>query len=214
MIPNRFFTSDQHFGHANILKYEEASRRNQHGCQFSSVEEMDDYLVDQWNAVVTPDDLVYCLGDFCYNYQQMCDVLPFLNGIKILIVGNHDPFFKKLIDSDPRSKLDAHKLARQAGFAEMHLHLEIDMPGIGLVRLAHFPYLPPNMDELPAVELRYLENRPPCRKEKLLIHGHVHSQWLEHKYPGLPRMFNVGVEMWGMQPVGEAEIVERFRGAL
>lgn len=210
MISKRFFTSDQHFGHTNILTYEAEKRRNEHSCQFPSVDKMDDYLVDQWNATVAQNDVVYCLGDFCYDYQQMCDVLPFLNGEKILISGNHDPFFKKLVE--PRSKMDAHELALQAGFSELHLHHEIVLPEIGLVRLSHFPYAPPNQKGLPAVELRYLEHRPSRGKEKLLLHGHVHSQWLEHVYPGLPPMLNIGVDMWEMRPVSEMEIIEKFKG--
>lgn len=92
MHRNHFFTADQHFGHANILKYEDEMRRDAHGTRFSSIDKMDDYLVDQWNASVAEGDVVYCLGDFCYMFEQMCDVLPFLNGEKILISGNHDPF--------------------------------------------------------------------------------------------------------------------------
>jgi calcineurin-like phosphoesterase family protein len=140
--------------------------------------------------------------------------LPFLNGCKILIVGNHDPFFKKLVEADPRSRLEAKELGLKAGFTDVFLQHQIELPGIGLVRLAHFPYAPPNQDGLPAVELRYLENRPSRGKEKLLLHGHVHSQWLKHSYPGLPPMLNVGIDMWGMRPVAEAEIVEKFRGLL
>ena len=206
-----FFTSDQHFGHTNILKYQAEERLNEHGFQFSTVEQMDDYLVDQWNATVTPNDVVYCLGDFCYGYQQMCDVLPFLNGEKILISGNHDPFFKMIVGTDSRSKIKAQELALQAGFREVHLHHEIFLSGIGLVRLSHFPYAPPNPKGLPDVELRYLAHRPVRGREELLLHGHVHSQWLEHTYPGLPMMLNVGVDMWGMKPVSELEVIEKFR---
>lgn len=214
MSSNRFFTSDQHFGHANILQYESEKRRNEHGGQFPSIDKMDDYLVDQWNATVAQNDVVYCLGDFCYKFQHMCDVMPFVNGDKILIVGNHDPFFKKLVEADSRSKVEAHDLALQAGFIEIYLQHEIVIPNIGLVRLSHFPYTPPNQKGLPNYELRYLSHRPVKGREKLLLHGHVHSQWLEHSYPGLPPMINVGVEMWGMRPVAEAEIVKKFRGLL
>ena len=52
-----FFTSDQHFGHWNINQY----------CNrgFSSLEEMDDTLIEAWNSVVGPEDVLYHLGDFC-----------------------------------------------------------------------------------------------------------------------------------------------------
>jgi calcineurin-like phosphoesterase family protein len=51
-----FFTSDQHFGHENIIKY----------CHrpFGSVDDMDDEMVECWNLVVKPTDTVYHLGDF------------------------------------------------------------------------------------------------------------------------------------------------------
>ncbi|HEY6018953.1 MAG TPA: metallophosphoesterase [Candidatus Paceibacterota bacterium] len=205
-----FFTSDHHFGHANILVYEAEKRRNERGLQFNSVAEMDDYLLDQWNTVVEPADTVYCLGDFCNNYQQMCDVLPFLNGRKILISGNHDSFFKMLIDSDPKRRLKAVELAVQAGFDSVHLQLDLVLDGVGQVRLAHFPYAPRNQTGLPDYELRYLENRPARGREKLLLHGHVHSQWLRHVYAGLPPMMNVGVDMWEMRPASAQQIVELF----
>lgn len=47
-----WFTSDPHFGHANIIKY---SRR-----PFASPVDMDAHLIKNWNAVVKPDDVVLC----------------------------------------------------------------------------------------------------------------------------------------------------------
>jgi calcineurin-like phosphoesterase family protein len=51
-----WFTSDQHFWHANVIEY----------CNrpFSNVDEMDEALISSWNKSVMPDDLVYHLGDF------------------------------------------------------------------------------------------------------------------------------------------------------
>jgi len=51
-----WFTSDQHFGHANIIRY----------CNrpFASVAEMDDTLIKDWNREVVSHDTVYHLGDF------------------------------------------------------------------------------------------------------------------------------------------------------
>lgn len=84
-----FFTSDPHFGHINIIKY----------CNrpFSSVEEMDRTIIDRWNEVIKPDDLLYCLGDWClcrgskpyaehaayYRKQINCKNI-------VLLWGNHD----------------------------------------------------------------------------------------------------------------------------
>ena len=201
----RFFTADQHFGHENILKYEAEKRVNEHGRPFNSVDQMNDYLVDCWNSDVGKEDEVYCLGDFSFKLHTMREILPFLNGTKILIVGNHDPFFKRMVTG----KIDeARELALEAGFSEIHMQLDLDLPGVGLVRLAHFPYAPDDLSGLPDFELRNLEHRPKVGKEKLLLHGHVHSEWREHAYPGKPWMMNVGVDLWGMRPVPESLVVE------
>lgn len=80
---NIFFTSDTHFGHANILKY--CSR------PFSSVEEMDNALIENWNRVVKKDDIVFHLGDFAFcGSQRLKELISSLNGRKSLIIGNHD----------------------------------------------------------------------------------------------------------------------------
>lgn len=78
-----FFTSDTHFGHRNIIKY----------CQrpFSSVDEMDEMLISNWNSVVEPDAIVFHLGDFAMGGPKEWDkILQRLNGRIFLIAGNHD----------------------------------------------------------------------------------------------------------------------------
>lgn len=78
-----FFVSDTHFGHESILHY--AKR------PFSSVEEMDQAMIDNWNKVVGPNDYVFHLGDFCFKGSQYWDrILNQLNGHKFLVLGNHD----------------------------------------------------------------------------------------------------------------------------
>lgn len=80
---NVFFTSDSHFGHESIITF----------CKrpFSSVEEMDKVLIDNWNKVVGPNDYIFHLGDFCFKGSQYWDrILNQLNGHKFLILGNHD----------------------------------------------------------------------------------------------------------------------------
>lgn len=78
-----YFTSDTHFGHANIIRY----------CKrpFSDVTDMDETMIRNWNAVVAADDLVYHLGDFCSFRDGRAEALFWrLNGRKVLIEGNHD----------------------------------------------------------------------------------------------------------------------------
>lgn len=84
-----YFISDTHFGHANILRH----------CKrpFSSVGEMDDAIVRNWNAIVRPKDTVYHLGDFAWNPIITREILGRLNGTIHLIQGNHD---KRILKKD------------------------------------------------------------------------------------------------------------------
>ena len=84
---NIYFTSDTHFGHFNILVYEQRTDR----MGISSLDEHDSKLISNWNSVVGKNDLVYILGDFSFHKpDRTMQILKQLNGDKILIVGNHD----------------------------------------------------------------------------------------------------------------------------
>ena len=54
---------------------------------------MNEGLVKLWNEQVKPNDIVYILGDFSLNPKAVRDFAPRLNGIKHLILGNHDAPF-------------------------------------------------------------------------------------------------------------------------
>lgn len=205
----RFFTADQHFGHANILKFQPENRVDGRGRPFKSVGHMDDFLVQRWNEVVSEGDEVYCVGDFSYKANTTREVLPRLKGRKFLIVGNHDPFFKRVVNGKIN---EARELAREIGFSELYINLDLELPGVGQVHLSHFPYHPENVAELTDYDLRYLHLRPKVGQELCLFHGHVHSQWRQHRYGDQPMMVNVGVDMWGLQPVPEQALVDLMAG--
>ena len=82
-MPRIWFCSDLHLGHANIIKY---SKR-----PFSSVEEHDRILIENWNTYVAHNDLVYFLGDFAYRNKEGTERLrKRLMGNIHFIEGNHD----------------------------------------------------------------------------------------------------------------------------
>ena len=80
---NTFVTSDTHFFHENIIKYE--------NLPFENADKMNAHIINQWNSVVTPDDEVWCLGDmfFC-SKEKAKEIMNQLNGHKKLVYGNHD----------------------------------------------------------------------------------------------------------------------------
>lgn len=85
----RFYTSDQHFGHKNFLNFLDEEGRQIR--PFSSVEEMDEFMIENWNSAVQPEDTIVCLGDIAIKRKSL-QILERLNGRKILIRGNHDIF--------------------------------------------------------------------------------------------------------------------------
>ena len=83
-----YVTSDLHFGHKNIIKYENRP--------FNKIEEMDKAIIDLWNETINDEDLIYILGDFSwYKGEKTNEILKTLKGNKILIIGNHDENFLK-----------------------------------------------------------------------------------------------------------------------
>lgn len=82
-MPKTWFTSDHHFGHKNIISH--ANR------PFSSVEEMDEVMIQRWNEKISSNDSVYYLGDLALNKaERLREILKRLNGNIYLIKGNHD----------------------------------------------------------------------------------------------------------------------------
>lgn len=70
-------------GHKNIINY----------CNrpFSSVEEMNNTLIKNWNSVVNKHDKVIVAGDFALcGKDKIIEIGQKLNGKKTLILGNHD----------------------------------------------------------------------------------------------------------------------------
>jgi calcineurin-like phosphoesterase family protein len=85
-----FFTSDLHFGHKNILKYNRG--------EFDSVEDMEDALISRINDTASKNDILYILGDVSfYSGNQKANALYLLarlNPKLRLVMGNHDKGLK------------------------------------------------------------------------------------------------------------------------
>ncbi len=82
-----FFTSDHHFGHKEAIAVFKRP--------FPGLDDMHTALINYWNEVVQPSDVVYHLGDFGFGYGflfrfKLKRMFRALNGYKILVIGNHD----------------------------------------------------------------------------------------------------------------------------
>lgn len=88
-----FLVSDTHFSHFGVCKFTRSD-----GVTplrpWDTPEEMDEAMVEKWNAVVKPHDKVYHLGDVAMKEKHL-DIMHRLNGDKVLIRGNHDIFDMK-----------------------------------------------------------------------------------------------------------------------
>ena len=85
-----FFSADHHLGHENILKYESETRGH-----FSSIEEHDEYLIQERNAVVKKSDTVWHLGDVAFKKRGQ-EAMTRLNGLRRLVLGNHDVYNSRI----------------------------------------------------------------------------------------------------------------------
>lgn len=171
-----FFTSDLHLGHSKVIEF----------CArpFKSVEEMDRTIIKRYNLRVKSEDIVYFLGDVCFHKAAIgIPLLQKLNGIKILIQGNHDKW------SDTQY--------RQAGFSCILREARIKAEGHHFV-LSHYPYW--DESESDPHDRRYQERRP-INSGKWLLNGHVHEKWKTKD-----KQINVGVDQWNFQPVSIKQV--------
>lgn len=83
MMCMKFYISDLHFGHESVIRFDNRP--------FLNAEEMDEKLIQWWNAAVSEHDEVYIVGDFAYRNKQPEEwYLNRLHGSKHLVIGNHD----------------------------------------------------------------------------------------------------------------------------
>jgi len=112
-----FFCSDHHFGHA--------AARGFYRRPYASLAEMDQVMIDRWNAAVRPEDVVWHLGDFAVRQssERIASLLSTLHGCKHLVVGNND---------DARS-------TGCGGWQSVQHYAELMVDGVRLV-LCHYPF--------------------------------------------------------------------------
>lgn len=134
------YISDPHFHHRNM-----AIKRG-----FKDECEMNEHIVSEWNKVVSKRDVTYILGDITMEKSEY-EILNRLNGIKKVILGNHD---------EPQH---VPKLLQYVNNVASMKYLKDKE--FGNIILTHAPIHP--------CELEYRYN--------INIHGHVHENTLDDK---------------------------------
>lgn len=170
-MSNIFFTSDLHFSHKNIAKFCPHFRP-----ATSDIAELDEFMIAQWNSTVSPDDIVYNLGDvsFAHDFPRIENVLRRLNGQHHLIYGNHDGQIiqhrQRLLNTP---KNDGHPILSSVQY---YLKLRLPEASQTLV-LFHYP----------------IQEWDGCHKGWYHLYGHLHDRIA----PMAGRALNVGYDLHG-----------------
>ena len=181
MTRNIWVVSDTHIGHENILKFKDSTTGNLiRGHLFSNVNEMDEYILEKWNSVVKPGDIVYHLGDVMIcDKERFKKMWPKFHGSKRLIVGNHDDI----------------KFLSSGGFFQK-VQMWRMFPEFGLM-LSHVPLHESNLLRLVDKSGAYPDD---CTTLKNL-HGHIH----QNPSPKGPYQ-NMSVEVIDYTPINIEEL--------
>lgn len=164
--------SDPHFGHANIIEYENRP--------FNCPSQMDESLITNYNSVVGEDDAVLWLGDcFFQPSKRAAELMGRLNGSKLLILGNHDGSASSML---------------RLGFDAV-MDVCFMLIGGRKCRLCHYPYAGSDGRGEP-VDDRFSDMRPPRVPGEILVHGHTHSRRRIRE-----NAVHVGVDAWDYGPV-------------
>ena len=168
-----YFTADEHYYHSNILMFREGKESR----KFASVDKMNRHMINQHNAIVTHSDTVYHLGDFYLgkDYRQAENILKQLNGVHILILGNHD--LLKPFDYV------------EMGFGSVHTSLELVQGNLAFIN-----------SKLGGIKYPYLIHDPAAAGvfvNQYFIHGHTHGLGLKLA----KNTFCVSVELHDYAPV-------------
>lgn len=121
MLHEKWFVSDTHFFHENIIRF----------CDrpFKNAGEMNAAIVKNWNSVVGPNDFVYHLGDVFIGgtEKERSEIVHSLNGRKRLIVGNHDDtLFKQPKVVSAFEKIKYWQGFKEEGFTATHVPHMLD----------------------------------------------------------------------------------------
>lgn len=118
MTHDKWFISDTHFFHENMLKF--VDDQGQKIRPFNSINEQHEIMIERWNGLVKDNDYVYHLGDVTFQYNGLFNnLMKRLKGHKRLIVGNHDKIWNPALINN-FEKVDLWKGFKEHNFTATH----------------------------------------------------------------------------------------------
>lgn len=180
-------TSDWHFNHNKEFIWKARG--------FSSVEEMNESIIERYNSVVEGNDIVYCLGDCGLGgagqeaLSQLKNYIEQLHGTIIIVQGNHCT--NKRIELYRQCKnvqqVDIATILKYAGRA---------------FYLSHYPTLTGNTDD----------EQKPLKRRVFNLCGHSHTQ---DRFCDMKKGFtcyHVELDAHDCYPVSIDEVIEDIKG--
>ena len=199
----RWFTSDLHLGHKNIIHFCDRpfSRAliTQNELEYiHDVQYMNTDIIDTLNMNVGPDDELWILGDYAMGNTDLTIPLAqrLTAGRIVLVPGNHDrchPMYE--------SKSDRYRQQYEKYMEVADVITDMELKNGVVVQISHFPYATDPFDFRDKID-RFSQWRPTDNGGWLLC-GHVHEKWQQ-----IDRMINVGLDAWAGLPVPEDKIID------
>lgn len=176
-MSNIWFTSDLHFCHDREFLYGPRG--------FDNVNDMNKAIVERWNAVVQPDDIVYVLGDIMLNNNdEGMRLLESLKGHIRIVLGNHDTATRQnLYPTSPN--VEDVQLAAMLKYKGYHFFM------------THYPCMTGNLE------------KESLKQMTLNLYGHTHQQ--TNFYQDMPFIYHVGLDSHNCTPVHIDQIIEDMK---
>ena len=173
-----FVCSDTHFGHDREFLWGPRG--------FSNHIDHDEEIIQRWNEVVGPDDIVYHLGDVMLGdneYGMNC--LRRLNGQIKIIRGNHDTDSRwSLYSTLPN--VECLGWAEVIKYRKYHFYL------------SHHPTMTSNLEKAPYLRMHLIN-----------LFGHTHQK--SKFYNDIPFMFHCGLDAHDCAPVLLDDAIEMMK---
>ena len=183
-----FLISDTHLDHENIIKY--------CGRPFSSLEQMDRTIIENWNKRVSNDDIVLFGGDVAMAREEVAfEYANQLHGTLVSLIGNHDDFD---VDSAP---------------FEAANYLRFVYPHSGTTCQFYYSHYPGHYAEQTNRDDDRIQPQyaiPPDDFRGVNLHGHVHNNDTEQfpLYNPHENTVNLSAELLGYAPLKLSELIE------